>query len=91
MKTLRGLAELAKELGVTQAQLALAWAVATKDTSTAILGFSRVSQVEENIGAIALLEKWDKDLEKRVNAILDNTPELEMNYRNWQPEYPRRL
>jgi len=57
--------------------------VATRDTSTAILGFSRVSQVEENMGAIALLEKWNKDLETRVNSILNNIPELEMNFRTW--------
>ena len=91
LTTLRALAELAKELGVTQAQLALAWAIATKDTSTAILGFSRVSQVEENMGAIALLEKWTKDLEQRVNEILNNTPELEVDYRTWGPSKVRRL
>ena len=75
--------DLAKELGVTQAQLALAWAIATKDTSTAILGFSRVQQVEENIGAIGLLERWNKEIEQKVGAILNNTPELEMNWRTW--------
>ena len=42
IKTLTGLEELAKELGCTQAQLALAWTIANKDVSTAILGFSRV-------------------------------------------------
>jgi len=35
------------------------------------------------MGSIALLEKWNKDLEKRVNTILNNTPELEMNWRTW--------
>jgi aryl-alcohol dehydrogenase-like predicted oxidoreductase len=42
-KIFGALGDLAKELGVTQAQLALAWSIATKDTSTAILGFSRTS------------------------------------------------
>jgi aryl-alcohol dehydrogenase-like predicted oxidoreductase len=69
----------------------LAWAIATKDTSTAILGFSRVSQIEENMGAIALLEKWTKDLEQRVNEILNNAPELEIDYRTWGPTKVRRL
>jgi len=33
---------IADELGCTQAQLALAWAIANKDTSVAICGFSKV-------------------------------------------------
>ena len=80
---LRALGDLAKELGFTQAQLALAWSIATKDTSTAILGFSRVQQVDENLGAIILLEKWSKEIESKVGTILKNTPELEMNWRTW--------
>lgn len=43
LTVLRALGSLAAEIGYTQAQLALAWAIATKDTSTAILGFSRVA------------------------------------------------
>lgn len=55
-KTATAIGEIAKEVGFTQAQLALAWSIATKDTSTAILGFSRLSQIDENMGAIKLLE-----------------------------------
>jgi len=83
LSVLRALGDLAKELGFTQAQLALAWSIATKDTSTAILGFSRVQQVDENLGAIILLEKWSKEIESKVGTILKNTPELEMNWRTW--------
>ncbi len=36
------LGELAKELGFTQAQLAIAWTVANTDVSTCLLGFSRI-------------------------------------------------
>ena len=42
IKKLRELADLAKSEGYTQAQLSLAWAIANKDVSTCILGFSRV-------------------------------------------------
>ena len=51
-KILKAIAEIAKDIGVTQTQLALAWSVATSDTSTAILGFSRTSQIDENMKAI---------------------------------------
>ena len=42
---LRALGDLAREVGYTQAQLALAWAVANKDVSTCILGFTKLAQV----------------------------------------------
>lgn len=42
-KVLKGLEAIAKDLGFTQAQLALAWAIANKDVSTCILGFTRLS------------------------------------------------
>jgi aryl-alcohol dehydrogenase-like predicted oxidoreductase len=91
VKVATALGDLAKELGFTQAQLALAWSVATKDTSTAILGFSRLSQIDENVQAIKLLEQWTPELEKRTNEILGNCPVLETDWRTWQTPMPRRL
>ena len=91
VKTLKTLEELAKDLGFTQAQLALAWSIAFKDTSTAILGFSRTAQIDENLGAIALLEKWTPEIEKKCNEALGNCPVLEMDTRTWQTPLPRRL
>lgn len=43
LKILNALGDIAKDLGYTQAQLALAWAIANKDVSTCILGFTRLS------------------------------------------------
>jgi len=43
LKKLNALGALAKEVGYTQAQLAIAWAIANKDVSTCILGFTRIS------------------------------------------------
>lgn len=40
---LQKLAEVAKEVGFTQAQLALAWAIANTDVSTCLLGFTKLS------------------------------------------------
>ena len=82
-KTATALGEIAKEIGFTQAQLALAWSIAHSDTSTAILGFSRISQIDENIGAIKCLEQWNPELEKRINETLGNCPVLETDWRTW--------
>ena len=90
LKILNGLAELAKELGYTQAQLALAWAIANTDVSTCILGFTRLSQVEENLKSLELYYKWTPDIEKKVRAILDNEPETTTNFRSWSALPQRR-
>ena len=85
LKKLNALAELAKELGYTQAQLALAWAIASTDVSTCILGFTRLSQVEENLKALELYYKWTPEIEKKTRAILDNEPEATTDFRKWGP------
>jgi aryl-alcohol dehydrogenase-like predicted oxidoreductase len=90
LKKLNALGDLAKELGFTQAQLALAWAIANQDVSTCILGFTRLEQVDENLKALELYKKWDADLEKKIRAILDNEPENDMDWRTWQPQKMRR-
>ena len=87
---LKALEALAKELGYSQAQLALAWAIANTDVSTCILGFTRLSQVEENLKALELYYKWTPDIEKRIREILGNEPEVVMNWRNWAPLANRR-
>ena len=43
--------KLAAELGVTPAQLALAWVLRKEDVSSAIIGASRPEQIEENVKA----------------------------------------
>ena len=90
LKKLKELADLAKELGFTQAQLALAWCISNKDVSTCILGFTKTSQVEENLRAVELLRLWTPEIEARVRAILGNDPEGVMDYRVWKPSPQRR-
>jgi aryl-alcohol dehydrogenase-like predicted oxidoreductase len=81
IKKLNGLGGIAKDLGYTQAQLALAWAIANKDVTTCILGFSKVSQVQENLKAVELYNLWNADIEKRVRDVLANEPAPFMDYR----------
>ena len=90
IKKLIALADIAKDLGFTQAQLALAWAIANKDVSTCILGFTRLSQVEENLKAMELYYKWNADIEKRVRDVLANDPAPITDFRKWGPMGNRR-
>lgn len=70
----RQLQEVAAELRCTVAQLALAWAVRSPLVSTVITGASRVSQVEENLASLAVLERLDASVIERIETILDNKP-----------------
>jgi aryl-alcohol dehydrogenase-like predicted oxidoreductase len=45
------LVPIAEDLGVTMAQLALAWVLREENVAAAIVGASRPEQVEENAGA----------------------------------------
>ena len=82
---------IAKELGGTMPQFALAWAVVNQDTTTCILGASKVSQLEENLKALDLVAKWTPEIEARVDQILGNKPENWRNYRNYEPIKSRRM
>jgi voltage-dependent potassium channel beta subunit len=88
---LQKLEEIAKELGGTLPQLALAWTVANLDTTTCILGASKVSQLEENLKSLELLAKWTPELEKRIEEIIQNKPEDWTDYNTWGPMTPRRM
>lgn len=67
---------LARELGVSAAQLAIAWCLHNPRVSTVILGASRVEQLRENLGAIEALDKLDDDTISRIESILGNKPKL---------------
>lgn len=89
-KTLQALNEIAKQQGVSQSALALAWTLANQDTSTALVGFTKMDYIDDNLTALKLLENWTVDLEKQIEAVLDNAPEIEMNWRSWAPGVTRR-
>jgi voltage-dependent potassium channel beta subunit len=71
------LAPIAADLGVSMAQMAIAWCLKNPNVSTVITGASRVGQVEENMKALDALEKLTPDVMARINEILGNRPESE--------------
>ena len=90
LKKLNALGDLAKENGYSQAQLALAWTIASGDVSTCILGFTKLTQVEENLKALELYKKWTPELEKKIRDILTNDPEATFDCRKWSSMPMRR-
>ncbi len=69
------LSVVASDLDASVAQLAIAWCLHNPNISTVITGASKISQVEENMKSIDLLDKLTPDIVEHIEAILDNKPE----------------
>jgi voltage-dependent potassium channel beta subunit len=70
----KALGPIAKELGCTQAQLALAWCLKNPNVSTVITGASRAEQVVENMKALDVVPKLTADVMTRIDGVLQNKP-----------------
>lgn len=70
--TVKQLTAVARELGITVSQLALAWILRQPNVSSALIGASRPEQVEENVGAsgIALSD----ETQQRIADIISHIP-----------------
>jgi aryl-alcohol dehydrogenase-like predicted oxidoreductase len=66
---------VARDLGCTLVQLALAWCLKNPHVSTVITGASRPEQVSENMRAIEVAPKLDHDILEKVEAVLGNKPQ----------------
>ena len=71
LNKIKKLNEVAQSRGQTLAQLALAWVLRKEEVTSVLVGASKVSQLEENVGVIDNLEFSDQELEK-IENILDN-------------------
>ncbi|HUL56135.1 MAG TPA: aldo/keto reductase, partial [Usitatibacter sp.] len=60
---------VAKDLGCTLAQLAIAWCARNPNVSTVITGASRVAQVEENLKAADVVAKLTPEAMAKIDAI----------------------
>ncbi len=63
------LSEIATELGGNVAQLSIAWVNRNPRVSTVILGASKLSQLQDNLGALALTPKLTPEVLARIDAI----------------------
>lgn len=75
LEKVRQLHPLAQELGISLTHLSLAWCLKNPNVSTVILGASRLSQLEDNLGALDALPKLDDGVMQRIDEIMGNRPE----------------
>jgi len=70
----RALSALALQFGVPLSQLAIAWVLKNPNVSTAILGASKVSQLEENLKSLEVLDLMNGEMFAAIEEILKNKP-----------------
>jgi voltage-dependent potassium channel beta subunit len=63
------LEEIARELGVSLAQLSIAWCASNPHVSTVITGASRVEQVHDNLGALEVIDRLTPEILARIDSI----------------------
>ena len=73
-KTAR-LQALAEEAGMPLHHLALLWCLENPDVSSVILGASRISQLEDNLGVLERSGQMTQELLNQIEQIVDNKPE----------------
>jgi voltage-dependent potassium channel beta subunit len=65
----RRLTEIARELGATTAQLAIAWLLRRKEVSSVITGATRMEQLDENLMAVEFKETLTADVLDTIESI----------------------
>jgi voltage-dependent potassium channel beta subunit len=65
----KALEPIAKELGVTRAQLAIAWCLKNPNVSTVITGATRPEQVTENMKALGVAERLTPELMAQLDKL----------------------
>ena len=66
----RALQPLAKDMGATLAQFALAWCLQNPSVSSVLTGASRVEQVHENMKALDFVDQFTPDLMAEIDRIV---------------------
>jgi voltage-dependent potassium channel beta subunit len=74
LEKVRQLTALAHDIGVSITHLSLAWCLKNPNVSTVILGASRLSQLEDNLQAMDVLEKLTPEVMEKIETIIENKP-----------------
>jgi aryl-alcohol dehydrogenase-like predicted oxidoreductase len=75
LERVQQLRPIAEELGISMAQLALAWVLREPNVASAIIGASRPEQVEENAAASGI--ELDEETTRRIDQVLGDTVSYE--------------
>jgi aryl-alcohol dehydrogenase-like predicted oxidoreductase len=68
LELVQQLVPLARDAGISMAQMAVAWVLRNDNVASAIVGATRPEQLEDNVGALDVT--LDEDLVERIDALL---------------------
>jgi aryl-alcohol dehydrogenase-like predicted oxidoreductase len=69
VKAVKELAGIARDLDTTLPRLALAWCLRNPNVSSVILGASKPEQLQENFGALDVVDRLTPEILKRIDAL----------------------
>jgi voltage-dependent potassium channel beta subunit len=81
IKHVKQLIPLAENLGMSMAQLAIAWCMKNPHVSSVITGASKPQQVLENMQVVGFVDRLSADVMDRIEKILENKPQPLSDYR----------
>jgi voltage-dependent potassium channel beta subunit len=81
IETVERLRPIADELGLSLAQMSLAWAVKNPNVSTVITGASKPEQVEQNMTALESAKLLTPEIMDRIDEISGTKPDQPQNWR----------
>jgi voltage-dependent potassium channel beta subunit len=73
------LSKISDKLGISMAQLSIAWCLKNKNVSTVILGATNTKQLDENLSSIDHKELLDDEIMNEIDEILENKPTPEQD------------
>ncbi len=76
IEKVKALKNISDSIDVSLSLFSLAWCLKNPNVSTAILGASKVSQLEENLKALDVVEKLTDEIMVQVDAVMQNKPLL---------------
>ena len=71
----RHLTVIANDLGITPAQLAIAWILRRKEVSSVITGATRIEQLDDNLAAAEAVDNLSDEILEHIEQIVGNQPE----------------
>ncbi len=74
IEMVKRLVPLAAGLGVSLAQMSLAWCLKNPNVSTVITGATRLEQLQENLKALEVVDKLTPEVMARIDETLGNKP-----------------
>ncbi len=79
IKKVARLSKISDKLGISMAQLSIAWCLKNNNVSTVILGATNTKQLDENLSSIDHKELLDDEIMNEIDEILENKPTPEQD------------